>query len=417
MHRLLPRAAAGFAALALGVSVAAVPAYANATNHLTLVTAADPETRTNGSITRALSDNGRWVLFSSAQPNIIPSAPADGGDYLYLYDVNTGATTRVSQGTQGDVTGNAAISADGRYAVYSATADPDADNQLYLYDRVTGATTVISEPEQPYEREATGVWFAVDISGDGSTVVYTRSSGHDSDHIERHLFRYDLATGATTLVIPGDLRGTIDRVDASAVPSISADGRYVAYLQSGPTDPDLDTSVFRVKLLDTATGTKQNAATSERGYFGMISNPSVSANGRYVAYSRVDGAREYVYRYDAHTGTSTLASRTPAGDLPDDSSGESQLSADGRYVVFSSYATDIVAGSASRPLTYIYDTVTGTTESIVRDRQGNYLSGRSDTTYLPYVDRHADTVIFVSQSRKLAAGLATHLERVYVWRR
>jgi Tol biopolymer transport system component len=418
MHRSVLAAVGCLAVLAFGGSALAAPA-ATFDNHLTPVSRADPEVAgANGSLATGVSATGRWVLFASSQPNVIPGAPTDGGRYLFLYDANTAATVQVSHGFGGSVTGNSTISGNGRWVVYSATETPDSDNQLYLYDRIHATTAVISPPETDAERAADGVWFAVDISGDGRYVVYTRSSGADPEHVTRHLYRYDATTGATALLVPGDLRGTIDRVADSAVPSVSDDGRYVAYLQSTPTGDPAVGSRFTLTSLDTATGIKTKIVTSGFGYEHLISDPSMSDSGRYIAYSLApaDLSSEFVYRWDSHTGASALVSRTPSGAQPNAASGQPRISGDGRYVVYISDASDIVTGSSGRPLIYLYDATTAVNVSLVLDKFGSYPSG-DNSVYGPYIDRHGDHVVFTSPSRILVPHVPSRLERAYLWTR
>jgi Tol biopolymer transport system component len=387
-------------------------------NHLSLVSVATPEVSpgANGSYTRAVSDDGRFVVFASSQPHLVAGDDADpDGRYVYLRDLQTGTTTRLSHGPGGYLMGNAAIGADGGSVVYPST-EGDEQTSLRLYQRSTGATTVISRPAAA--SDVGQDWFTVAISDDARYVVYTRTVTSSGDSFETKLYRYDVQTGLTDRPIHGLLGGTVSNPDQATVPSLSADGRFVAFVQS--TAPREAVSRFRLVRLDVTTGTKAVVRRSEpqgisQNAFG---DPSMSNDGRYIAYSTPDAmGRVSTYVYDARTTTSALASRTPAGTKPNASAGQAQISGDGRYVTFASSATDIAAGTPAVSTIYVYDRRTRTSAAIVRNLQGVLPSSSGAGSSLPYIDGDGSTVVFTSTARNLAVGTTDRLERVFAWDR
>ncbi len=396
-----------------GAFVLAPAAQAVVDNHLSLVSVATPEASGNGSYTRAISNDGRFVLFASSQPNIVAGDPADpNGRFLYLRDLENGTTTRLSHGTGGFLMGNAAISGDGEYVAF-ASDEGDGFSRLRLYHRATGTTTVISKPPA-----GEGEWYTVAMSDNGRYVDYTRTVTDADDANVTKLYRYDVQTGATTRTVKGRLGGTFSNPDQATIPSTSAHGRYVTFVRA--TAPAEAETPFRLVRLDTRTGTKLVIGTSApwnipQNGFG---DPSMSNNGRFIAYSTVDaGSQVSSYVYDATTGTSELVSHDATGAPADAGAGQAQISGNGRYVTFSSSATDIVPGVPGVSTIYVYDRRSGTAEAIVKNRQGVYPSGAGAISSLPYIDGHGSTVTFTTQAQNLSTGAGNRLERVYAWQR
>ena len=276
------RALALIAVMALlGVLVSMPAAHTAVDNHLSLVSVATPEVfpDANGSFSRAISDDGRFVVFASSQPNIVVGDEADpDGRYLYLRDLQSGTTTRLSHGPGGFLMSNAAISADGGYVTF-ASDEGDGQSALRLYNRSTNATTVISKPPAAEDN-----WYTVAISDDARYVFYTRTQ-HAGEDFETKLYRYVVQTGVTDRPISGRI-GSLQNPDSGTIPSSSANGRYLTFVQS--LAPAEVVSFYRLVRLDTRTGTKTVIGKSSqaegipRNAFG---DPSMSNSGRYIAYT------------------------------------------------------------------------------------------------------------------------------------
>ncbi len=140
---------------------------------------------------------------------------------------------------------------------------------------------------------------------------------------------------------------------------------------------------------------------------GGVANdrPSVSADGRYVAYSAISdttapGLADGVYRYDTVTGTRTLVSVALDGTYPDDTSGEPAISSDGRYVAFSSDATNLVPDDTNDVTdVFVRDMVTNTTTRVSVDPAGNEVQ---DPSYTPSISADGRYVEFTSESDDLS---------------
>jgi dipeptidyl aminopeptidase/acylaminoacyl peptidase len=407
---LIPVTALSGALVSMPVGHAAVD------NHLSLVSVATPEVfpDANGSFTRAISDDGRFVLFASSQPNIVLGDEADpAGRYLYLRDLQSGTTTRLSHGPGGNLMSNAAISADGGYVTF-ASDEGDGQSALRLYNRSTNTTTVISKPPA-----AEDTWYTVAISDDARYVFYTRTQIAGED-FETKLYRYAVQTGVTDRPISGKI-GTLQNADSATIPSSSANGRYLTFVQS--LAPAEEVSFYRLVRLDTSTGTKTvigKSLQAEGIPQNAFGDPSMSNSGRYIAYTKqVPESSVHVYVYDATSGTSKLVSHKAGspGTEANDSAFQPHVSGNGRYVAFVSAATNIVAGVPAVETIFVYNRQSGTAEAFVKNRQGVYPGSRLDSSSLPYIDGDGSTVAFTSHAQGLSAGARSRLERVYAWQR
>jgi Tol biopolymer transport system component len=152
---------------------------------------------------------------------------------------------------------------------------------------------------------------------------------------------------------------------------ISANGRYMVFESNAdnlsPDDGNGDMDVF---IHDRVTGkTKRMSVTSgEEGAEGSSSNPSVSANGRWVAFMSAaslvagdDNGDDDIYVRDRKTGRTRRVSVGSDGSQADESSDEPAISANGRYVAFTSYADLQPQDSNNSYDIYVHDRKTKST--------------------------------------------------------
>ncbi|MGH2787900.1 MAG: TolB family protein [Actinomycetota bacterium] len=360
-------------ALLAATVVATVPASADEQGSTTRVSVASDGTQGNKrSNEPSLSADGRYVAFSSNSSNLVADDTNPWSD-VFVHDRETGTTTRVSVAsdrTQGnDASSNPSINADGRYVVFSSNSSnlvADDTNQwsdVFVHDRETGTTTRVSVASDG--TQGSNESRDPSISADGRYVAFSSSSsnlvGGDTN---RHpdVFVHDRETETTTHVSVAS-NGSPGK-GASGSPSISADGRYVAFwsyrddLVAGgrndsPRNPRSDVFVH-----DTHTGKTSHVSVASNGSLGNRDNfePSIGADGRYVAFSSLssnlvaaDTNGQYdVFVHDTHTGTTTRVSVASDGTPGNDASGNPSISADGRYVVFSSNSSNLVVGDTNR---------------------------------------------------------------------
>jgi Tol biopolymer transport system component len=179
-----------------------------------------------------------------------------------------------------------------------------------------------------------------------------------------------------------------------ATADVSADGRVVAFVSLARlTHADVN-AVEDVYVLDRTTGAVrlESATAGGAASDGSSRQPRVSADGRFLVFSTVAanlvGARvgtigAQVLRRDRATGAVVLVSHTPAGAPGNRGSGHPDISDDGRYVVFESQATDLVAGPDANhggSDVYLFDATDGAVRRVsLTDAGVQSAAGQSST--------------------------------------
>jgi Tol biopolymer transport system component len=180
--------------------------------------------------------------------------------------------------------------------------------------------------------------------------------------------------------------GSIERVsvasdgsegnDYSAYPSISADGRYVAFESWASNLVDGDTNYsYDVFVHDRWTGETTCVSIASDGTHGnnFSYSPSISANGRYVAFSSdanrlVSGDTNNstdVFVHDRWTGETTRVSIASDGTQGNDVSSDPSISADGRFVAFQSSASNLVISDTNNASDiFVHDRQAGETSIV-----------------------------------------------------
>ncbi|MEU3183965.1 S8 family serine peptidase [Streptomyces sp. NPDC006923] len=215
------------------------------------------------------------------------------------------------------------------------------------------------------------------ISADGSAVAFASPASNlvDGDtNGELDIFVTDLGTRATERVSVGSDGAQGDSFSLS--PTLSTDGRYIGFnsgatnLVAGDTNEQTDSFVH-----DRRTGVTERVSVASDGTEGdgLSSAPSFSADGRFAVFNSdatqlvpgdTNGTTD-VFVHDRQTGRTERISQTPGGAGGDGSSREQSISADGRYVAFQSNATNLVAGDTDTATdVFVHDRQTGTTTLI-----------------------------------------------------
>jgi Tol biopolymer transport system component len=307
-------------------------------------------------IVSQISLDGRLVTFSSDADNLDPS-DGDMTVDVFLRDLHANNTTLISRadgalGVKGNgesLVGDAAVG--GRYVVFNSVAsnldpaDTDTTRDIYLRDLLAADTTLVSRASGPEGAKANGETRRARISADGRFVAFESSASNldaadgeaDADVLVR-----DLLTQQTTLVTKG--------VRDAELAAFSDDGQQIAYLV-----PDLPlTNGMLTGRSDYGDLYVQDRSSGRRTFVSRASQfgVSLSADGRYVAFSsratdldRADRDRNGdVYVRDMATGTTTLVSRADGRNGKKGNRGSpygGSLSADGRYVAFTSAAWNL----------------------------------------------------------------------------
>ena len=240
----------------------------------------------SSSYSPSISSDGRYVAFYSNATNLAPGATNGNWD-VFVHDRQTGTTELVSvatDGTKGSGTDPlCSISADGRYVAFYSDAtnlvpgDTNLSSDIFVRDRQTGITERVNVATDGTQGNSQSGYPS--ISADGRYVAFqseaTNLAPGDTNGTW-DVFVHDRQIGTTELVSVATDRTEGD--ERSEQPSISGDGRFVAFLSFTNSDYD-------VFVLDRQTGIIERVATTG----GLVSSakdphPSISADGRYVAF-------------------------------------------------------------------------------------------------------------------------------------
>lgn len=323
----------------------------------------------------AISGDGRFVAFTSRAGNLVPS-DTNGFMDVFVRD-RLNATTELvsvdSGGVQGDdISHNPSISADGRFVVFTSPAtnlvagDTNGWTDVFVHDRSTGTTERVNVDSAGNQANR---WSdRASITADGRFVAFESFANNlilNDTNTANDVFVRD-RQGATTSRVSVDSAGK-QALSYSYLPTISADGRFVAFashaanLVSGDTNKSEDEFVH-----DCQTGTTERVSVDSSGAqgnrdSGYGSLASVSQDGRYVAFVSVatnlvtgdTNAFDDVFVRDRQLGLTRRVSVDSSGAQANDFSESAVLAADGRFVAFHSLASNLVANDTSGIDTFV----------------------------------------------------------------
>lgn len=378
-----------------------------------------------------ISGDGRFVSYSSAATNL-ETGDANGVEDVFVRDAMTSETYRVSLSNAG-VEGNgassaAALSSDGRYVAFQSDASNLVPNDT------NGVTDVFVAPNRKFVPGGGGgmpteiVRVSLDsMAGEANNSSFSPSASTTGRFVAFESIASDLVPSDTNLQIDVFVRdvvtGATERVSLSTagaqglgesrLPSVSGDGRYVAYeslsdnFVAGDTNGVRDIFVYdRVRDLNERVSLFSNGNELS----GHSFTPSISANGRFVAFETLqdnivaadtNGSRD-IYVRDRWTGVTELVSRSSAGVAGNHDSFAPSISPDGTFVAFHSRATNLVAGdtTANRDI-FVHNRSTHTTVRVSVDSMGAEGNGSS---FFPAISADGLVVAFESDATNLVTN-------------
>lgn len=327
------------AALLLAVTATTASAEPPAPHVERVSTAADGTQGDGASSAAHITPNGRFVSFRSSATNLVPEGITHPGTYSYIRDLRTGRLTKIEAALS-----TPRLSADGRWATYTDWGSRKIN--VFLTDLSTGTRIRAGG-------DARDSGSAPDISADGRYIVYTWGSGHPQypDRIDL----YDRVTGTRETISAGPQDDETRDLDN---PSISGDGRYVAYQDEGSgdvwvadritgtqTEADDGTPSTVVQLsvdgrvlaMDSAGGSYvRDLRTGRVQHFPGAEVRAVSPDGRRIL---LQDAQSNLWLRNLDGGRQVLVGHGGAID--------GSVSDRGRAVVYSSQDTDIVPGDTN----------------------------------------------------------------------
>lgn len=258
--------------------------------------AVDGREADGASFTPAISADGRYVAFASAGSTLV-KGDTNGTEDIFVFDRLERTTERVSLSSAGGQAGGAsfdpAISADGRHVAFTSAApdlvagDDNGEVDVFVRDRKQKTTVLVSTGPQGVLGDGPSV--APSISADGRWVAFESDAGSlvaDDENNTGDVFVHDVQSGETRLISVAGNGWQTESPSFGA--AISADGRAVAFesfssrLVAGDTNGVLD-----VFVADVATGDVDRVSLATGG--GEANersySPSINADGRIVAFA------------------------------------------------------------------------------------------------------------------------------------
>ncbi|WP_262273248.1 hypothetical protein [Microvirga yunnanensis] len=392
-------------------------------------TAANGAEALGASSSAQFSPDGRSVLFKSDAPNLIAGG-TNGTTHIFLKDLTTHAITRLSTTADGlEANGNSydvQMTPDGRFMVFTSIADNLVSNDhnnkhdIFLKDLTTHAITRLSTT--PAGEEANGFSFEPRLSPDGQFLMFTSNAvnlGADN-FLSSEIFLKNLTTkDITRITVAAD--GTPGSVGGDQ-PLFSPDGHSIVFRSFSSKLVANDTNTSWDIFLRDQFGTITLLSKAVDGTQGnsFSSNPQFSPDGQYVLFESNannliagDGNNQLdVFLKDIHSGAVTLLSRTADGTQGDRGSYNARFSPEGRYIVFESDATNLVA-----------DDNNGQTDIFVKDLVGGTvtrLSTAADGTEADFESSFAQFspdgrfVTFESEATNLVDGDTNGTSDIFV---
>lgn len=346
----------------------------------------------SGARSGSVSEDGRIVAFSSDGQDLVPgdtnvcAGPTACSDVFVrdrdsdgngiLDEVGGTTTTRVSVGP-GDLQAdghstNPVVSGDGRFVVFQSAAtnlvpgDTNGQPDIFVHDRVTHVTERINVGNDGSQNQGAQTYVRFyDISADGRYVVFDEQTVNLPSGVP-----FQLAVSDVDLFVRDRLLGTTESVSLDAGflhipnsflfhPSMSSDGRWIVYSY---LTPDF-VGAAHIGLADRVSGLTETVDRRLDGQVpgtsGRQSNfPSVSDDGRFVAFvsdepTLLGPSIDTNDSFDAFVRDRILGSteRLNLGSGGSESSGDlafypTSITADGRTVMFQSFASDLLPGGA-----------------------------------------------------------------------
>lgn len=407
-----------------------------------------------GSQNPVLSRDGQTLAFTSASTDLVAGDTNNKVD-VFARDLtaNTNQTVLVSQSSTGTLSdgdsGNITLSADGKRIAFTSlgtnlvSGDTNGLQDIFVRDISTGQpdsgkTFLISRTptggvgNNSSGTTSTGIEPSISvpiITSDGTSVVFvSQASNLNPEDVNSNFDGYiiPVATGAATLISrrnadPNTSSRTGSGDSTLAENSLSETGRYIVFTSNASELTDGDTNgVADVFLRDRQTGTTTLISKGATIANGASGNASISADGRYIVFTSeatnlgsVDNNNAIdIFWVDVQTQQLRLVSRAIDGaNSANAASLNPVLSANGRYVAFTSSATNLVAGDTN-----------GLQDVFVWDSQDNSIlnitqGATGGISEQPVISPDGRYVAFVSAASNLAVGDTNGLRDVFVWDR
>ncbi len=393
---------------------------------------------TSSSESPVITPDGRYVAFSSTATNLIPGVTTAGE--IYIRDLTTAQTKRASinarstayslLGTSNVVSYCPSISSDGNFVAFETASNPpsfDVNGLILRQNMQTSGTDIVSANANVTSAPL-GDFYPLNMTPDGRFIAFVANVAGNSPTMNTAIYLWDAQTGTNTLVSVNRDSGLVSDGICSS-PLVSSNGQFVAFVGSGT---NLVTNSlageFHVYVRDQQAGVTKLVDGDTNGVGVGVSPatfPDLSADGQFVVFDCVSGNlvpsdrnhAEDVFVRDTVAETTELISvpdPTLSSYSPNGTSGfyPGSVSADGRYVAFSSDADDLIPGDTNgQRNVFVHDLLLGTNVLVSADTNGVAASGFS---FEPAISGDGRYVAFSSYANNLIAGDANITQDVFL---
>jgi len=340
--------------------------------------------------TAVISGNGRYIAFSNDSTNLIAGQTDANTDFdLFLYDRTNGSIVLISHssGSASTTANNGvrsmAISDDGRFVVYTSeatnlvTGQTDANGGLdvFLWDRNLGTSKLISHASGSETTASDGTADElVSIDQTGAKVVFSSSgtnisSSQNDSNGGSDVFVNSTSVNGNTLVSRSSSSSTTTANGTSQGGRISGDGKWIVYaslgtnIVSGVTDSNggLDVFLFEFQTVTNRLVSRNQLLSNQTANDASTTQLAIDATGSKIAYvskatdlvsGQVDAGNSLdVFFYDRNLGGSGLvsSSSTNASTTASGASSNPTISDNGKFIVYESLGSNIVSSQSGTP--------------------------------------------------------------------
>jgi len=415
-------------ALAL-VSLLAAPLAAQTTTFVSVAQIGGPD---GYSSWPTVSDDGRFVAFESDASNLVSNDNNSRSD-IFVRDMQTGTTVRASIDPAGADSNEGSfhplISGNGRFVAFESLAsnlvagDTNFGRDVFVRDLVANTTVRASVSSAGVQ----GLFdsYLGSISADGRFVAFYSGSNNlvaGDTNGQGDVFLRDLQTGQTTRVSVSS-SGAQGNSECDGG-SVSADGRYVAFfgwasnLVAGDTNGVPDVFV-RDQLSGTTTRVNLSGSGAQDNG-GVLTDVFLSADGRFVAFTSygtnlVSGDTNGfpdVFEVELLTGAIRRVDVDSLGGQSNDHANLFGINGDGRFVVMVSLATNLVPNDTNNSSdVFVHDRVSGSTS---RASLGQGQVQANDHSYEAGISADGRYVAFSSSAWNLDPNDPTPMQDVFL---
>ena len=382
----------------------------------------------------SLTPDARYVLFSSFDSTLVPG-DTDLRFDVFVYDLETTTMERISVnsaeeqqlGPGADQSStNTSMTPDGRFVAFTSGAtnlvvsDTNGISDVFVRDRTLGTTERVSVATGGGQLAGVGSGFngTPSISDDGRYVAFfSRSATIVETGTSADIFVHDRVSATTERIDVPNGGGAATGAGGSFEPSISADGRYVAFHSPHTNLVALDTNGVRdIFVRDRLAATTERVSVASDGTEASGGDslfPAISGDGRYVVFTSLaanlvvndtNGTSD-TFVHDRQTGETKRVSVGTDGRQSNGNCGLTRpaMSRNSRFVAFSCSASNLVAGDLNATAdVFVRDLAAGTTRRVSVGNGGT--EGTGDSLQAPLSVSDRGEVVFASTSEDLVPG-------------